>query len=66
MDDFASHYTRRKDNGALRHTFASWSAQRGMKLYALKEMLGHSDIKQTQVYATLSPDSLAAAIQVLG
>ena len=43
---------------SLRHTFASWAVQRRMNLYALKEILGHADIKQTQVYASLSPDAL--------
>ena len=43
---------------SLRHTFASWAVQRGMNLYVLKEIMGHSDIKQTQVYASLSPGTL--------
>lgn len=43
---------------SLRHTFASWAAQRGMNLYTLKEIMGHADIKQTQVYASLSPATL--------
>lgn len=36
---------------SLRHTFATWYAQRGGSIFNLKELLGHSDIKTTMVYA---------------
>jgi integrase len=46
---------------ALRHTFASLFMQSGGDLFALSKLLGHADVRETQVYAHLSPDYLAAA-----
>jgi len=34
----------------LRHTFASISAQNGMNVLSLKEILGHENIRTTQIY----------------
>ena len=42
----------------LRHHFASWFVMRGGALQALKEVLGHADMKMTLRYAHLSPDHL--------
>lgn len=39
----------------LRHTYASQLAMRGVPLRAIQELLGHASIKQTEVYAHLSP-----------
>lgn len=50
---------------ALRHTFASRLAQKGVSLKAIQELLGHSDIKTTMRYAHLSPTELRSAIDVL-
>lgn len=45
---------------ALRHTFASLFVQAGGDLFALSKLLGHADVRETQVYAHLSPHYLAA------
>ncbi len=47
---------------SLRHTFASWLAQAGVSLYEIKELLGHTNIITTQVYAHLQPETLHATV----
>jgi site-specific recombinase XerD len=54
LDDFRLHDTR--------HHFASWFMMRGGSLQALKELLGHSDIKTTAIYAHLSPAHLRSEV----
>jgi integrase len=49
----------------LRHTAASWMVQRGVDLYRVKEILGHSTIAMTERYAHLAPNHLADAVAVL-
>ena len=43
---------------SLRHTFASWLVQDGVSIYAVQQLLGHADVKTTQVYSHLQPDQL--------
>lgn len=50
----------------LRHTFASWLVQRGVPLYTVAELMGHSTIDMTQRYSHLAPDSLRNAAMTLG
>lgn len=49
----------------LRHTFASHLAQAGVSLYAIAKLLGHSDVRTTEIYAHLSPDTFQDAIKRL-
>lgn len=46
----------------LRHTFASHLIQNGVPIYEVSKLLGHSDVKMTEIYAHLGPNNLAAAI----
>lgn len=49
----------------LRHSFASILVQRGCSLYVVKELLGHEDIKTTQVYSHLTQVNLTNAVNML-
>lgn len=49
----------------LRHTFASRLVQREASLVAVKDLLGHSDIKTTMRYSHLAPSDLRRAISLL-
>lgn len=40
---------------AMRHSFASQLVIKGVPLRGVKELLGHSDIRQTMRYAHLTP-----------
>ena len=46
----------------LRHTFASHLVMNGASILEVKELLGHSDIKTTTIYAHLSNEHLHKAI----
>jgi site-specific recombinase XerD len=50
---------------SLRHSFASNLAQREVSLYKIKELLGHSSITTTEIYAHLNIDGLRDAVNVL-
>jgi site-specific recombinase XerD len=49
----------------LRHSFASNLVKKNVSLYVVKELLGHQDIRTTQIYAHLTIDSLRSAVKVL-
>jgi len=50
---------------SLRHSFASNLAQKGISLYTIKELLGHSSISTTEIYSHLNIDTLKEAIKKL-
>ncbi|GFM33716.1 tyrosine-type recombinase/integrase [Desulfovibrio subterraneus] len=49
----------------LRHTYASWLVQKGVDLYSVKELMGHSDFKMTTRYSHLAPEGLRKAAKVV-
>lgn len=44
---------------ALRHTYASHYVMAGGNIMVLRQLLGHSSVETTQIYAHLAPDYLA-------
>ncbi len=49
----------------LRQSFASRLAQKGVSLFVIKELLGHEDIKTTQIYSHLQTQNLEEAVKLL-
>jgi site-specific recombinase XerD len=49
----------------LRQTIASHLAMEGVPIPIIKDLLGHSDIAKTMIYAHLSPEVHAAVIEKL-
>lgn len=49
----------------LRHTFASHLVMKGVSIYEISQLLGHTNITMTMKYAHLAPDHLRKAIEKL-
>ena len=47
---------------SLRHSFGTWMANAGVSMFVLKELMGHSDIKTTQIYAHLTTSAIQEAV----
>lgn len=50
---------------ALRHTFATNAAMRGVPLQIVQHLLGHSTVKTTERYAHVAPSMLRVAIEMM-
>ncbi len=50
---------------SLRHTFASWLVQKGVPIFNVSKLLGHSDIKTTQIYAHVSNNELLSSVETI-
>ncbi|WP_298680032.1 site-specific integrase [uncultured Lentibacter sp.] len=50
----------------LRHTFASLLINKGVSLYEVQTLLGHSSVQMTQRYAHLAPDLLQNRTEIVG
>jgi integrase len=50
---------------SLRHTFASHLVQKGVSLYIVSKLLGHSNLKTTEVYAHLAPETFQEVVNLL-
>ncbi len=48
---------------SLRHTFATFKAERGVSAYRLKEWLGHQSLETTQIYIHLSKQNAAREME---
>lgn len=48
-----------------RHTFATMLLSKGASIYEIKELLGHRDVKVTQIYAHLRVERKRALIEML-
>ncbi|MBM2840933.1 MAG: putative Integrase [Bacteroidetes bacterium] len=50
---------------SLRHSFASWLVQGNVSLYQVQKLLGHSNIRVTEVYSHLLPESMHNTVDKL-
>jgi site-specific recombinase XerD len=42
----------------LRHSYASYLAMAGVDIFGISQLLGHANVKTTQVYTHFMPDSM--------
>jgi integrase len=49
----------------LRHSFASFLVNQGVSLYVVQGLLGHAQVRMTQRYAHLAPQTLLDAAEVV-
>jgi len=70
---YAAWHVAREDAGLddvrihdLRHTFASLLINKGVSIYEVQTLLGHSSVQMTQRYAHLAPDRLHTRAEIVG
>lgn len=49
----------------LRHTFATWALRKSKNLYAVSKSLGHSQLRQTEIYVSAEVSDLRDAVNQL-
>jgi len=49
----------------LRHTFASHLVQKGVSLYIVAKLMGHSSTRVTEIYSHLVPNELTSVVNLL-
>jgi len=49
----------------LRHTFATWTLRKSKNLYAVSKSLGHSQLRQTEIYISAEVSDLRDAVNQL-
>lgn len=49
----------------LRHTFATWTLRKSKNLYAVSKSLGHSQVRQTEIYVSAEVSDLQDAVNQL-
>ena len=49
----------------LRHTYASWLVQKGISIYEVSKLLGHSTITMTERYSHLAPSNFENSVKVI-
>lgn len=72
-DGIAQRFRRRADKAGLtdistttlRHTCASHLVQKGVSMEIVRQLLGHTDSRTTQIYAHLAPEHLKPAVDQL-
>ena len=48
---------------SLRHSFASLLVQRGVSLYEVQKLMGHSNPRVTEIYSHLVPEAMHGAVE---
>jgi integrase len=50
---------------SMRHTYASWLVQRGVSIYEVSKLLGHSTITVTERYSHLAPSNSENSVKII-
>lgn len=50
---------------SLRHSFATWLIQGGVSIYHVSKLLGHSDLRVTEIYTHVQFSDLSNAVNIL-